>query len=303
MDWKVTPSVDVLAGLRLNQTNERATGRAVNNSGESPVVAFDGTDSGRHMRLTGVAGASWHVWKGGHDTLTVYADYRNSFKPLSTDFGPEAEVSVLKPETADSYEVGAKSQLLDGALDVDSSLFRMKFRNSLTFADNGRGHFLPANGGETRFQGFEIETHYTLTAALQLTAHYANHDARIESYTLASGANLSGNRIEMSPRETSGVGLVYTAPTGFTAALVSNYSAARYLNKANTVVVGGYATVDASLGYRSGHCGVRITGHNLSDRRDPVAASELQRVATVTRTTGFYRMPSRTLRLSLDWTF
>ena len=44
----------------------------------------------------------------------VYADYRNSYKPLAIDFGPEAEVEVLKPETVNSYEFGAKIQLLDG---------------------------------------------------------------------------------------------------------------------------------------------------------------------------------------------
>ncbi|MGH8595954.1 MAG: TonB-dependent receptor domain-containing protein, partial [Gammaproteobacteria bacterium] len=143
--------------------------------------------------------------------MTLYADYRDSYKPLAFDFGPEAEVGVLEPETGKSYEVGAKIELMQGKLDIDTSLFRMDFKNGLTFADDGTGNFVRANGGETRFEGFEVESRYQWLQHLMLTANYVYHDARFVEFTRDNGADASGNRFEISPRHLAGLGIVYTA--------------------------------------------------------------------------------------------
>ena len=156
-DWKPAPRLDVLAGLRLNDTRESASGLAIDNTGPAPVVAFSGNGSQSHTRLSGLAGLRWSAWQAGRDALSWYVDYRNSYKPLAVDFGPEAEVGLLQPETSNSYEAGAKLQLLDGRLDADASVFRMDFSNGLTYAYDASGNFGRANGGKTRFQGFELE--------------------------------------------------------------------------------------------------------------------------------------------------
>jgi outer membrane receptor protein involved in Fe transport len=54
-----------------------------------------------------------------------------------------------------------------------------------------------------------------------------------------------------------------------------NYVGDRYLNKRNTALAASYATLSASLGYRKGRWEARVSGRNLTDRRDPVAESEL----------------------------
>ncbi len=300
-DYRPDDAFDVLGGLRLNRTHESASGQAINNTGPAPVIAFVGSQSQHNTRLSGVLGASWHAWTSGKDTLTLYGDYRNSFKPLAIDFGPEAEVEILKPETADSYEIGLKLRLLDGALDLDSSAFRMDFRNGLTFADNGAGAFVRANGGETRFQGFEVEAKYAVATSLQLLAHFADHDARFRSYINDNGANVSGNRVEVSPRTVGGLGLIYASSSGAaSAAVVVNAIGSRMLNKSNTIEAGGYTTLDANLSYRVGACTLRLSAYNLTDRRDPVSVSELQQSVTVTRTAGYYRLAGRSLTLGVS---
>ena len=212
LDWQLSPSIDVLAGIRLNHTRETADGVAIDNTGAAPVVAFDGSDERSTTRLSGVLGASWRSWTSGSNTLTWYADYRNSFKPLAIDFGPEAEVDILEPETGISYEVGVKSRLLDGRLDIDASMFRMDFRNGLTYTQDASGQFGPANGGKSRFEGFEIEARLQLAGGWQVAAHYANHDARFVTFIGGDGVDVSGNRIEMSPRQLGGFGLLVRRP-------------------------------------------------------------------------------------------
>ena len=299
--WKLSEAVDVLAGLRLNYTRETANGRAIDNTGPTPVIAFEGGNERNNTRPSGVLGVSWLAWSSGSDALTLYADYRNSYKPLAIDFGPEAETDVLEPETAESYEAGIRLQLMDGRLDLDSSVFRMDFRNGLTFEDDGTGNFVRANGGETRFQGFEIESRYQWLPNLEVAAHYAFHDARFLRFTRDNGADATGNRFEMSPRHLGGIGLIYTAPTGFSGSLVADYIGSRMLNKSNTVEAGGYTTLDASLSYPFGKYRVQLGGYNLTDRRDPVAESELSEAVTVTGTAGYYRLPGRYLEISVSF--
>ena len=293
-DIKAAPTLDVLLGVRLNHTRESASGLAINNTGPAPVVAFEGSDAHTTTRVSGLAGVSWHAWAAGKNKLTLYADWRNSFKPLAIDFGPEAEVQVLKPETANSYELGLKTQLMDGALNLDASVFQMDFKNGLTYAPDGVGNYVRANAGESRFKGFEVETSYELLPDLRLSAHYANHDARFTAYTLADGTDVSAKHIEMSPTQTGGVGLLFGKPSGMTASLVATFVGERYLDKANAVRVGAYATLDATVGFRLGKYGVHLSGYNLTERRDATSLSDLHHSVTVTRTEGYYRLSGRT---------
>jgi len=212
-------------------------------------------------------------------------------------------VEVLKPETANSYEIGLKTQLWDGRLDLDASVFQMDFKNGLTYAPDGEGGFARANAGESRFKGFEVETTYELLPNLRLSAHYANHDARFKSYTLADGTDVSGKHLEMSPTQTSGIGLLFGSPTGTTASVVATYVGERYLDKANDVRVGGYVTLDAAVGCKLGRYGVRLSGYNLTDRRDATSLSDLHGSVTVTGTEGYYRMPGRTAFLLVKFDF
>ncbi len=293
-DIKAAPTLDVLLGVRLNHTRESASGLAIDNTGPAPVVAFEGSDARTTTRVSGLAGVSWHAWAAGKNNLTLYADWRNSFKPLAIDFGPEAEVQALKPETANSYELGLKTQLMDGALDLDASVFQMDFKNGLTYAPDGAGNYVRANAGESRFKGFEVETTYELLQDLRLSAHYANHDARFTAYTLADGTDVSAKHIEMSPTQTGGVGLLFGKPSGMTASLVATFVGERYLDKANAVRVGAYATLDATVGFRLGKYGAHLSGYNLTERRDATSLSDLHHSVTVTRTEGYYRLSGRT---------
>ncbi len=298
-DWSIGP-LDVLAGLRVDHTIERAAGRAIDNTGAEPVIAFNGRDRGDHTRLSGSLGGSWHLWRAGVDETTLYADARTSFKPLATDFGPEAEVSVLKPETGRSFEIGFKSKTHGGRLSVDVSVFRLDLSNGLTFATTATGYG-PTNGGENRYQGAEVETRWIVGDGLTVNAHYAYHDARVRVRADGSGIDLAGKAVELSPRHLGGVGLIWTNRHGWSASLEEQMVGARWLDPLNTLKAGAYQTLDASVSMSLSRGRLRLSGSNLTDRRDPVAASELQHSVTVTGTSGWYRMPSRQVLLSLEW--
>ena len=191
--------------------------------------------------------------------------------------------------------------MLDGVWDLDASVFQMDFRNGLTYADDGAGNFVRVNGGQTRFKGFEVESTFELRSDLRLSAHYANHDARFVSLTRDNGADAAGNHVEMSPRQLAGVGLLFGQPAGTTASVVLTYVGDRYLNKSNSVRVGGYTTLDAAVGVHFGKFSIRLAGYNLTDRRDATSESDLHEAVTVTGTAGYYRLPGRTAMLTIGF--
>lgn len=302
-DWRPTDRWNLNAGLRANRTEEVRNGRVIDRNAAN--LTTTSADTRSETRLSGSAGANFAAWRNGRDQLNFFADYRNTFKPAAVDFGPEAEGEILKPERADSWELGAKGRLAQLTWTV--SAFEMQFEN-LVIRENVGGLPALANAGQERFKGAEIEAEYQLTPSLQLAASSSWHEAKFTDYRRlrpdGSIQQLSGKYLELSPRQLSAIGFFYApastgkpgAKKGWLASAVWNYVGSRFLNKGNTSVAAAYTTVDAGLGYRFGAWSVRLDGTNLANRRDAVAESEIGDAQ-------FYRLPGRVLRVSVDIDF
>jgi outer membrane receptor protein involved in Fe transport len=79
----------------------------------------------------------------------------------------------------------------------------------------------------------------------------------------------------MSPHHLAALSVSWSPAQGFFATGELSYVGSRYLNKRNTALADSYATLGAVVGYRHGRYELRLSGRNLTDRRDPVSESEL----------------------------
>src|SRR5262249_33111869 len=123
-EWTPSPRWRFQLGGRVNHTTESQDTRQ-GEVGEEPDV----TSAKRTVtRGSGAAGVSFLAWQSGKDALWLYADYRNTFKPAALDFGPDASGDILKPETAESWEIGAKG-IVGDRLRWDVSAFQLDFSN------------------------------------------------------------------------------------------------------------------------------------------------------------------------------
>jgi iron complex outermembrane recepter protein len=295
-NWRPTDRWLVQVGLRWNLTDEHRDARLVDHTvPDSPVEKS--SDSQSQSRLSGVVGASYRLWGESANGVTLFADYRDTYKPAAVDFGPEAEGGILQPETATTWEVGLKGRHLAGRLDWEMSWFDMDFQN-LVIPENVNGLPSLANAGGERFTGIEVEAHWRITDDLRLTATYAHHDSTFTDYQRlqpdGSLQQLKGNTIELSPDNLAAGGIVYAPSQGFQASVVANYVGSRYLNKSNTVTAGAYTVLDSGVGYRFGVWQVRLDAYNLTNVREPVAESELGDAQ-------FYLMPGSSWLLSVTW--
>jgi outer membrane receptor protein involved in Fe transport len=291
-DWHPAAAWTVLAGARLNYFDETREGEAEVDGVETPTKV---TDS--ETRPSGRLGITWRVWESNaDDDLDLYVNAQDTFKPAAVDFGPEAEVEPLDSETARSIELGARTDLLHHRLHMDASVFRMDFENLVvsTFEDG-----LPKldNAGTERFDGVELGAKCDVASDWSAIATYAWHDATFLDYEQQFGGvntSLDGNQLEMSPHHLVSAGLQFHG-TKVHAEVFSNYIGERFLNKRNTAKAEAYSTIDASAGAKLGRVGILVAGRNLSDRRDPVAESELGEAQ-------YYRLTARVVEVSASIT-
>jgi iron complex outermembrane receptor protein len=298
LNYTLTDAWRVEAGLRYNHTHEVRSASHIDNSGPVPVEDQNDSVQQSDSRWAGALGTSYRLWQDGKDSVTVFANYRNTYKPAVIDFGPESEGGLLQPETARSAEVGLKGQQCDRRLDWELSVFDMHFTN-LVVAQAVDGLPSLTNAGAEHFKGVELEAGYHLTPDLSLTGTYAHHDARFTNYATVIDdvpVQLKGNQLELSPKNLASAGLVYAPAEGFQGYAVASYNGPHFLDRLNTVRAGAYTTFDAGIGYRQDAWEVRLDGYNLSNRRDAVAGSELG-------IDQFYRMPARFFQLSFGYTF
>lgn len=291
VDWHPTPRLTALAGVRLNSIEEDRDGEAENEEGEEvPAKATMSKE-----RLGARVGVNYRAWEAGLDRISLFADVRDTFKPAAIDFGPEAEVNPLKPETARSGQFGVRGSLWRRRFDFEVSAFRMDFKN-LVVSTVVDGNPALVNAGTERFDGVELEIGCELAAHWRGSMTGAWHDAKFRDYVQSFDGvptQLSGKRLEMSPKQLGSVGLGYVGPRGHAEATL-NAIGERFLNKRNTAIAESYVTIDASAGTRLGQVDLRLTGRNLTDRRDPVAESELGDAQ-------YYRLPARSVEVSVGY--
>ena len=291
-EWQAAPRLRLDAGMRWNLVDESRRTYA-EEFGSEPER---GTDNAHQSRLSGGAGAVYTAWADGADDVKLFVSYRNTFKPAAVDFGLEAEPEILEPETGVSYEVGARGAFLDRRLQFELDAFQMDLENLVVPTDvNG----LPAleNVGEQRFRGVEVEVRGRLVDDLTARLAWSLHDARFRDYVRdfdGVPTQLRGNRQEMTPRDLATLGLLWAPPAGLVAHVDVRYTGDRYLNKRNTALAEGFTSWSAGLGWRASQWELRLDGENLSDRRDPIAESELADAS-------YYRLEGRRVWLTFAW--
>jgi outer membrane receptor protein involved in Fe transport len=278
VEWNPVPTVRVEVGLRVNRTGEERS------EGAAEAEAAGGDEGKRdELRPAGAVGVTWTPWQQDSSFLRVFANWKNTFKPAAIDFNlaedptREVESGILEPETSNSFEGGLKSELLGRALRLEVAGFWMDFKN-LVISQAAAGLPSLANAGTSRLKGVEASATWRVTPRLTARSSWSYHDARFRDYlTEFDGVptQLAGKRLEMSPRDLAALALSWAPEHGVLASAEINYVGKRFLNKRNTAPAEGYATLTALVGYRKGRWEVKAIGRNLTDRRDPVAESEL----------------------------
>lgn len=198
--------------------------------------------------------------------FAAYANYSESFQPLVT---PTANgyPGSLKPQRGEQYEVGLKYRPdgFDGLFTL--AFFDLTQTNVLSYVSPT----VQQQIGKVGVRGIELEGKAAINDNLNLTLAYSYWDAEIEEAGATSG-NV-GNRPSRVPRHLASAWLDYTIPGegqrgDLTLGGGVRYVGQTYGDDANTVSLGGYATVDAALSYKvTKDVTLSLNATNLFDRK------------------------------------
>lgn len=130
--WYFSPQLDATLGLRLssNETSVEFTGTGV----------LAGPNLPKETVEDDVDTWLFNLRYRPSDDVSLYGRIANGYRPASANLslldpntGEILSVPFVESDTLWSYEVGAKGQLLDGALTYDASIYRLDWENMQVF--------------------------------------------------------------------------------------------------------------------------------------------------------------------------
>ena len=179
-----------------------------------------------HQKVTnnnwsGKAGLQFDV----SDDMMAYATYSRGYKGpgLNIFFNLQSNgTPPLAPESADSYEGGLKTSLLDGAMTLNISGYYAKYKN---FQANNPDFVLGqrvtrfTNAGTVSTRGFEADLLYRPSDDFTISGGVAYTDAKVDKFRLPPGAPATdeipaGTVLPFSPKWKTSLGGTYTIRTG-----------------------------------------------------------------------------------------
>jgi outer membrane receptor protein involved in Fe transport len=205
---------------------------------------------------------------------SVYANISEGFTPpeVSALYGKSA-VPNLKPSTYNNYELGLRMALLDGALKLDSALYRLDGRDTIVSYTIAPGNSENRNAGRTRSQGLELglgwesgvfDARFGTTIAVH----------RFMQYQASATLNYSGKEMPQAPSNTTTAEIGYRPMQGARVALELVNQGAYWMNNANTVRYSGHALFNLRGNYQfAGGWEAWLQGRNLTDKHYSDSAS------------------------------
>ena len=158
-------------------------------------------------------------------------------------------------EKATAYEIGAKSELIEGIWELNATLFLTDYDDLQVSEFNGNA-FVVANAAQTRVQGAEFESRWAINENWQLNAQLALLDFEYQAYDSASP----------TVRQSELLGMATQDLTGKTGAFAPKYSGDIELNYQNEIGEGYW--FDAAVNVRF------VDDQYLEQDLDPVAIQE-----------------------------
>jgi iron complex outermembrane receptor protein len=237
---------------------------------------------------SGVSSGAWSgtSYKGGieydfADRTSGYFTVTTGFKSGGLNLGVTADPTFL-PETVRNYELGLKSQFMDGRVSVNSALFYEDYKDIQVTQILPQGDAqITQNAAKAGIYGLELEGAWRITSEDHLSgfldllhATYKDYNGAVDQQNSTVYASLSGNYLPRAPKLSARLqyGHDFAIPGyGTVIPSLSVYGQTQsFLREFNLPVdrVAGYTKTDVMLTYRdtTERWQVQAYVQNLEDR-------------------------------------
>jgi iron complex outermembrane recepter protein len=205
---------------------------------------------------------------------SVYTNISEGFTPpeVSQLYG-KTGIPDLKPATYDNYEIGLRMVFLNGALKLDSALYRLDGRDTIVSYTVTPGASENRNAGRTRSQGLELGLSYD--AGLfdaRFGTTIATH--RFLKYQVSSTLDYSDKQMPQAPRDITAAEIGYKPVQGVRIALELVHQGEYWMDNANTEKYPGHTLLNLRGNYKfAKRWETWLQVRNLTDKRYADSAS------------------------------
>ena len=320
--YKITPQLTLTAGGRYTWEDKDWYGRQqvfipqLNGGFDPSIHIGEALDASVFKYPAGVVTVhdtakkpTWRVSLGWQATPAVfgYATYSRGFKgggfndqiggfaPFGTDYNAFRKAArATKPETADSYEAGIKTELFDRRLRFNLTGFYVKYKDlqkqlNVPLIVNGQPNQVTVfvNAASATVKGIEAEATARLFQGFTLRGVLGYQDAKYDKYEApTAGYDLATAPLDRAPKWQWTIDGTYEVPVGSTFKVVANASAAYTARNLNTQAIddplgntylNARTLVNASLTLAEANDKyyVKVIGRNLTDERYRIASQNV----------------------------
>jgi iron complex outermembrane receptor protein len=218
------------------------------------------------------------------DDMLTYFTYSNGYKAggFNVDLVPTTSDLFFEEETVDSFELGLKSDLLDGRLRLNVTAFHAEYDDYQVFQFrfdpfSGTTALLVSNAASVTTQGIEIEGVAHFNDNFELAYGFGFTDAEFDDFPGGSidaggnAENAGGNTLPRAPDFTASLTAIYNFTAGDAdgrASLSYTHRGEQYFNPDNreNSRQPSYGLLHASLDFDiNDNWSVGVWGHNLTD--------------------------------------
>jgi outer membrane receptor protein involved in Fe transport len=238
---------------------------------------------------------------------SVYTNVSQGFTPpeVSALYGKSA-IPDLNAATYNNYEIGTRIAFLDGALKLDSALYRLDGRDTIVSYTIAPGNSENRNAGQTRSQGLELGLNWTgdmfdARFGTSISAH------RFMQYRASGTLDYSGKEMPQAPSNITSAEVGYKPVEGVRIALELVQQGAYWMNNANTVRYDGHQLFNMRGNYQfAAGWEAWLQGRNLTNKlySDSATSSYSGTGAYTPNTQNQYTVGApRSLMVGLNYTF
>ena len=258
------------------------------------------------------------AWQPNAD-LNLYASYSQGFKgggfdPRGNFANPDVREG-FKPEIVDSYELGAKTSLMDGRATINTAIFFADY----TDVQIPGSIVIPGppvsfvgtvtNAGKAELYGVEFESSFRFTDSLSAMLAFGYIDAEYTEFVL-NGVDVSDQRdVQNTPDWTGSASLTYSVPLASGTLALTGSAAYRGDTQQFEFAIPlldqeAYWLYDAAVNWTSDddRWRVGLVGRNLGDERYITSGYNFPGAATDNSVLAFYGNP-RTWTASVEYRF
>jgi len=241
---RLLDNLKLLLGGRLDWVSRNSTSDGINDP--------DQNDSAFSPRIGLVYQPS--------DIVSLYASYSRSFIPT---FGFNPDGRSFEPTRGTQYEVGVRTDFLDGRLSTTLAAYHLT-KSNITTSDPDDPDF-SIQVGEQRSQGVELDITGEILPGWNVIASYAYTDAETTEDTTIP----EGNRLVGVPENQASLWTTYEIQTGALQGLGFGlglfYVGERAGDLENSFELPNYVRTDAAIYYRHDRFNAALNIRNLFD--------------------------------------